>query len=269
MKLRSFCFVLLAAMNPFAAASPAARPVGAQLFTIRAAMERDFEGTLTRVAAMGYREVEFAGLYGRDPKAVRALLSKLHIRPVSSHIDWRRMRDDPAGAIAETKALGAPYLVFAWMPPEERQTLAQWKVLVSRLNIIGRLARAQGLRLAYHAHDFEYRPIDGVRPIDLLQQTLNPALVNFEMDIYWTIKAGDDPIALLKRFPGRYPLAHVKDMNKTDDAMADVGKGRIDFAAIFRAARPSDFAHVFVERDDGSDPLSTLEGGLRAVKAIK
>jgi sugar phosphate isomerase/epimerase len=242
---------------------------GAQLYTVRAEMGCDFEGTLRRVADIGYDEVEFAGLFGRDPADVRPLLKKLGLKAVASHVDWQRLRDAPDGLIKETKALGAQYMVLAWLPPEQRQALDQWRWWVSHLNTVGKMARKQGLRLAYHAHDFEYQPIDGVRPIDLLEKGLNPKFVGFEMDVYWTVKGGGDPVALLRKYPGRFPLAHIKDIGKTDVAMADIGDGRIDFAAIFKAAGPSDFKHMFVERDDGADPFATLERSLAYLKSIE
>jgi sugar phosphate isomerase/epimerase len=259
-------FGLLAA----SAAPAAARDhYGVQLYTVRDAMKRDFEGTLRRVADIGYDEIEFAGLFGRDPAKVYPLLKKLGLKAAASHVDWQRLRDDPDGLIKETKALGAPYMVLAWLPPEQRQTLDQWRWWVSHLNRVGKTARKQGLRLAYHAHDFEYQPIEGVRPIYLLERGLDPKFVGFEMDIYWTIKGGGDPVSLLRRYPGRFPLAHIKDMSKTDMAMADVGDGRIDFAAIFKAAGPHDFKHMFVERDDGDDPFATLSRSLAYLKSVK
>jgi sugar phosphate isomerase/epimerase len=257
--------LLMAPASPVAAKEH----YGTQLYTVRADMERDFEGTLRRVADIGYDEIEFAGLFGNDPATVRSLLKRLGLKAAASHVDWKRLRDDPDGAIKEAKVLGAPYLVLAWLPPEERQTLDQWRWWVSHLNAVGKIARRQGLRLAYHAHDFEYQAIDGLRPINLLEQGLNPKFVGFEMDIYWTVKGGGDPVAMLRKYPGRFPLAHIKDMSKTDMAMTDVGDGRIDFKAIFKAAGRRNFKHMFVERDDAGDPFATLARSLAYLKNMK
>jgi sugar phosphate isomerase/epimerase len=257
--------LLLATASPVAAKDH----YGAQLYTVRAEMERDFEGSLRRVADIGYDEIEFAGLFGRNPATIRRLLKRLGLKVVASHVDWKRLRDDPAELIKETKVLGAPYMVLAWLPPEQRQTPEQWRWWVSHLNVVGKMARKQGLRLAYHAHDFEYQAIDDVRPIDLLEQGLNPEFVSFEMDIYWTVKGGGDPVALLRKYPGRFPLAHIKDMSKTDTSMADVGDGQIDFTVIFKAAGHHDFKHMFVERDDSGDPFATLQRSLAYLKNIE
>ncbi len=258
-----------AAMNCPIPKARSAKPYGAQLYTVRIAMEQDFEGSLCRVAQMGYREIEFAGLYNRAPDDVRALLQRYKLEAVASHADWRQLRDEPQKAIRDAKALGAKYLVLAWLPPEQRQTLAQWRWWAGYLNKVGEIATSEGVALLYHAHDFEYQAIDGVRPIDLLQQQFDPKFVNFEMDIYWTVKGGGDPIALLRQYPGRFPLAHVKDMQKDNAGMADVGDGRIDFAAIFAAAGSQNFLHKFVERDEASAPFETLRRGLVHLKSIE
>ncbi len=243
-------------------------PYGAQLYTVRAAMAQDFDGTLKRVADMGYREVEFAGLFDHDPAQVRALTRRLNLKIAGSHVDWKRLRDDPDGVIAETRKLGSPYLVFAWMPPEERQTIKQWTWWIAHLNDVADKARRQGIRLAYHAHDFEYQPIDGVRPIDLLLQGLDRKDVALEIDLYWTVRGGGDPLALFKAFPGRFPLVHMKDMSRTDSSMADVGDGRIDFRTIMAHAKPAGMHHFLVERDDSADPFLTLERSLAYLKSI-
>jgi len=279
-----FAFCLAACVTPFCLAHAGENPTradctistahltnsyGAQLYTVRAAMAQDFEGTLCRVAQIGYREVEFAGLFDRDPLDIRTILIGYNLDAVASHADWRQLRDDPQMAIRDAKSLGARYLVLAWLPPEERQTLAQWRWWAGHLNKIGAISGQKGITLLYHAHDFEYEAIEGVRPIDLLQEQLDPKLVNFEMDIYWTVKGGGDPVTLLRRFPGRYPLVHVKDMQHDYTGIADIGDGRIDFSSIFAAAGSRDFLHKFVERDDAIAPFETLRRSLQHLKSIE
>lgn len=242
---------------------------GAQLYTIRDAIAQDFEGSLCRVAQIGYREVEITGLYGRDPTDVRALLTRYGLNAVASHADWRQLRDDPRQAVRDATALGAKYLVLAWLPPEERLSLTHWRWWVGQLNTVGEIAAEEGVALLYHAHDFEYQTMNGVKPIDLLQEKLDPRFVNFGMDIYWTVKGGGDPVELLRRFPGRFPLAHVKDMQIESAGMADVGDGRIDFASIFAAAGNRDFLHKFVERDEAAEPFVTLRRSLVHLKSIE
>lgn len=235
--------------------------IGAQLYTVRAAMERDVSATLRQVAEMGYDAVEFAGLFGEDPAALCREVRELGMTVGASHVDWRLLRDDPAAAIAQTRALCSPVMVLAWLPPEERRTLDQWREWVDHLNRAAALAEAAGIRLAYHNHDFEFAPIDGVRPIDLLLDGLDPERATFELDVYWAAKAGVDPVEFLRAHRGRVTLLHLKDM-AVDGAMADVGAGAIDFPALLAEAGRQGIRHGFVERDDAPAPWVSLARSL-------
>jgi sugar phosphate isomerase/epimerase len=242
--------------------------IGVQLYTVRAAMEQDFEGTLATLAEMGYTEVEFAGLFGHDPAQVAALLGELGLAAVGSHVTYDRFVAEPDAAIEETLALGARYLVFPWLPEAERRTIAQWQDWVALLNRVGQASRARGLELAYHNHDFELAAIDGVRPIDVLLDGIDRSLVKWELDLYWLAKAGGDPADLFARYPGGFPLAHVKDMRLSDQAMVDVGQGDLDFAAVFAQGAASGMQHFIVEHDEPSDPLQSVRNSLTYLKAL-
>jgi sugar phosphate isomerase/epimerase len=211
---------------------------------------------------MGYREVEFAGLFGHDPAQVKSLLAELNLVAVGSHVDWNRFRDDPTGAIDETLALGAEYLVFPWMPDSERQTLDQWHGWAARLNAVAAASNERGLPVAYHNHDFEFLPVDGTLPYDVLVTELDPNLVHFELDLYWLAKAGGDASALFASHPGRFPLAHVKDLRRSDQAIVDVGQGDLDFATIFAQSAESGMQHFIVEHDNPTDPMQTVRASI-------
>jgi sugar phosphate isomerase/epimerase len=242
--------------------------IGLQLYTVRAELERDFEGTLRSVADMGYREVELAGLFGHDPAQVRQLLADLGLEAVGSHVDWTRLRDDPEGAIEETLALGAEYLVFPWLPDTERVTLEQWRGWVARLNALGAASKERGLAVAYHNHDFEFTPIDGVQPYDVLLDERDPSLVSFELDLYWLAKAGGEPSALFERAPQAFPLVHVKDLRRSDQAIVDVGQGDLDFAEVFAQAAAGGLQHFIVEHDSPADPMQTAENSIRYLQQL-
>ncbi len=261
----------MAALLAGCATRPSALPTayGVQLYTVRAAMAQDFEGTLRRVADIGYSEVEFAGLFGHDPATVAGDMKRLGLRVAGSHVDWQRLRDDPAGAIAEAKALGSPYVVFAWMPPEQRHTLEQWNGWIARINQFAKMAHAAGLQFAYHNHDFEFVAINGVRPIDLLMAGLDRRYVKFEMDVYWLVRGGGTPAAFFQLYPGGFPLLHVKDMSRIDMSMVDVGDGRIDFRAIFAQSQLSGATHLLVEHDSSADPFRSLERSLAYLRQLK
>jgi sugar phosphate isomerase/epimerase len=231
--------------------------LGIQLYTLRGPLQQDFEGTLRSVASMGYREVELAGLFGHDPAQVKQLLGTLGLTAVGSHVDWARIRDDSLGAMAETLALGAQYLVLPSLPATERRTLAQWQNWVLVLNQLGQACKEHGLELAYHNHDFEFTSVEGVVPYELLLEQLDHNLVQMEIDLYWLAKAGREPMALFEAHPGIFPLAHVKDMRRSDRAIVDVGQGDLDFAAVFAQSERSGMRHFIVEHDNPADPLQT------------
>ena len=245
------------------------KSIGVQLYTVRKELESDFEGTLRRIADIGYDQVEFAGLFGRDPNDVRKLVKKLGIKIAASHINWEKLKDNPESAIAETKSLGAKYMVLAWFPPEQRETLDQWKDWIKLINRAAKMADERGIRFLYHNHNFEFTKIDGVEPYDLLLDTVDRKYVSFELDIYWLKLAGRDPEPLFARYPKGFPFSHVKDMNETDSAMADVGDGKIDFARIFSANDKSGMKYFIVERDDGEQPFVTLEKSLKYLRELR
>lgn len=242
--------------------------VGVQLYTVRAELERDFEGTLRSIAAMGYSEVEFAGLFGHDPAQVAQLLAELKLTAVGSHVTYDRFRADANAAIEETLALGAEYLVFPWLPDTERRTLDQWQGWVDLLNQVGQASESRGVKLAYHNHDFELTPIDGVRPIDLLLDGLDRSRVSLELDLYWLAKGGGEPSAIFARDPGNVPLVHAKDMRSSDQAIVDVGQGDLDFAAVFAQADQAGIEHVIVEHDEPADPMQSIQTSLTYLNAL-
>ena len=245
---------------------PAAVPLGVQLYTVRAAMKADPEATLRRVASLGYDEVEFAGTYGADPAALCRETRRLGLEVAAAHADWRQLKTDPAAAIAEAKALCADTIMLAWLPPDERQTMEQWRDWVTRLNTVNALAKAEGLSLAYHAHDFEFAAIEGARPIDLLFAGLDPN-IGFELDTYWLATAGVDPLAFLTSHADRVTHLHLKDM-AADGTMADVGKGTLPMQAIVSQARAQGVRHFLVERDDAPDPWASLVTSLDSLRTM-
>ena len=240
------------------------RPVGVQLYTVREAMADDPVETLRRVAALGFDEVEYARTYGGQSAALCRETEALGLNVAAVHAPWDTLRNDPAQVVAEAKSMCADTLMLAWLPQEERATLAQWRWWVDHLNdTVLPLAQAEGMTLAYHAHDFEFAPIDGVRPIDMLMDDLNPQ-IGFELDTYWLVRTGEDPLAFYRANRDRVTHLHLKDL-APDGAMADVGAGTIDFAALL-AAIPQ--AHLVVEHDDAPDPFASIAASLAHLRAI-
>ena len=247
--------------------------IGVQLYTVRTEMERDFEGTLSRVAGIGFREVEFAGYFNRTPDQVKGMLTRLGLRSPAGHMPYEGLNDDQSwGKILETaNRIGHQYAIIAWTPQEVRRTMEDWKRVAERFNWAGRKAQQAGLSFAYHNHDFEFTPIGGQVPFDLLLAETDPALVKIEMDLYWITLAGHDPLQYFRRFPGRFPLVHVKDMKKGGQRplMVDVGKGDIDFRAIFARRDEAGIRHFFVEHDEPFDPMASIGASYQYLKSLE
>lgn len=241
-------------------AASTAQPVsGIQLYTVRDAMANDMSGTLARIAEIGYREVEFAGYFDKTPGEVKAILSDNGLAAPSTHVGHDIIRDNPGPAIEAGAEVGHEWLVLNWLAPDQRETIDQYKVWAEVMNRFGEQAKAAGMKAAWHNHDFELMPINGVVPYDVLMDECDPDLVKFELDLFWARKAGTDIPSLLARDPDRFVMCHVKDMDQAGN-MADVGNGVMDFRAIFESD-VSRFQHFFVERDDAPQPFETAAVG--------
>jgi sugar phosphate isomerase/epimerase len=238
-----------------AQAGTAVGPIGLQLYTVRDAMQRDMPGTLARVASIGYKEVEFAGYYGRSPAEVRALLAQNGLTSPSSHLAIDLMRGAWQKTLDDAKAIGHEWATIPWLAPQQRPTTADgWKQLAAELNRGAEQAHAAGLKFAYHNHDFEFARADGQVPLDLLLTQTDPARVDFEMDVYWVTKAGADPLDLFARYPGRFKLLHIKDASAAPQRdMRPVGQGTIPWPRVLAARPQAGTQHIFVEHDSAAE----------------
>jgi sugar phosphate isomerase/epimerase len=242
-------------------------PIGIQLYTLRSLLERDFDGTLARVAEIGYREVEFAGYYNRTPAQVREVLRRVGLAAPSVHIPLPATDDDWMRALDAAKIIGHEWAVVPWLDPTQRNDFGR---LADRLNHLAVMTKNAGLRQAYHNHDFELAAAPGGGTyLDLLLARTDPQLVSFEMDVYWVTKAGADPLALMAKYPGRFPLLHIKDATAAPErGIADVGSGTIDWRAVFKAARAQGLQHAFVEHDHPADPLASARASFTYLSSL-
>lgn len=248
--------------------------VGVQLYTVRKEMERDFEGTLAKVAGIGFKEVEFAGYFNRSPEQVRNILTTLKLDSPAGHMPYEALADPPTWfqILDAANKIGHQYVVIAWTPQEERRTLDDWKRVAEKFNRAGRAAKEAGLTFAYHNHDFEFKSLgEGAIPFDLLLAETDPELVKIEMDLYWITLGRYDPLQYFARFPGRFPMVHVKDMKKGGERplMVDVGQGDIDFKSIFARRELAGIRHFFVEHDEPADPLASVESSYRYLRSLE
>ena len=240
-------------------ANPYGKPIGLQLYTVRDELQKDVPGTIKKVAAVGYKEVEIYDLYGMSPVQFTKLLKDNGLTAVSGHYLLDVEKTQWEKKVGEAKELGLKYMVHAILDPDQRKSLDDYKRHVDLFNKIAEQAQKAGVQFCYHNHNFEFQKFDGVTVYDYLFKHLDPHLVQFEMDCFWVTHAGQDPVALFKRHPGRFPLLHIKDLKAGNppttefDAkmglFAEVGKGTTDWKRIFTAAPQGGMKHFFVEQD--------------------
>jgi sugar phosphate isomerase/epimerase len=207
------------------------RPIGLQLYTLRKPFAADPLGTLSRIRETGYDAVEFAAPLGSDFAGFAARMKDIGLDCPSAHVGLAEMAERPDEVLAMAATLGCRYLVMPYVMPDQRD----WTAVIATLGAFAERARGEGLRVAYHHHDFEFETADGVRPFDRLVAETDPQFVDFELDVYWLTKGGEDPRAFIERMAGRVKLIHLKDA-LPDGGMTDVGSGVLDFAALIAAA---------------------------------
>ena len=245
--------------------------IALQLYTVRTEMEKSVEATLARVAEIGYHEVEFAGYFGHSAEDVKAILEKTGLKSPSSHVALDLFTKEFEKTIATAKTLEQTYLICPWLAESARKTLDDYKNLAQTFNRLGADCEKAGFKFVYHNHDFEFTPIDGQIPFDLLMKETDPKLVGFEIDLYWVARANQDPIKYLEANAGRVPLVHVKDMAAgPDHAFTEVGSGIMDFKAIFQACEKAGVKHYVVEHDrPAGSPFDSIKTSYDYLRGFK
>tara|TARA_B100000745_G_scaffold263377_1_gene187775 strand:+ start:1342 stop:2193 length:852 start_codon:yes stop_codon:yes gene_type:complete len=242
--------------------------IGIQLYTLRAPLSEDVAGTLAQVAEIGYQTVEFAGLYGLTPGEMRTTMDAVGLRAVSSHAGVSDIRGDWASFLEGAQQLGQDF-IFVPSIPESERTPEGLRKLAEDFNQAGEIAGSGGLHFGYHNHAWEFAALpDGTVPMDLLLERTEPRLVDWQMDIFWVVDGGGDPMAYLESQAGRVTSVHVKDRTP-DGRMVDVGKGVIDFATILPRAEELGMLHAFVEHDTPDAPIESVRYSFNALSALK
>ncbi|HXM93023.1 MAG TPA: sugar phosphate isomerase/epimerase [Candidatus Dormibacteraeota bacterium] len=234
--------------------------VGLQLYTVRDAMKNDFEGTLAKVAGIGYREVEFAGYFGRAPKEIRSLLDGNNLSSPSEHVPYDTVEKKWPETLDAAHIVGHTYIVCPSIDETQRKQRDGWKHAAELFNRAGEASQKAGIQFAYHNHTFEFESdpqLGGKFPYDFLLANTDPKFVNLEMDLGWATVAKQDPVAYFDRYPGRFPLVHVKDFTK-DGHMTEVGSGAIDWRRIFAQSGKAGIKHYFVEHDEPKSPFDSI-----------
>ena len=257
-------------------------PLGLQLYSLRREMAQDVPGTLRRVREMGFREVELAGTYNLTPQQFKQELDRAGLDATAMHVGYERLRDDLQGAIQEAKTLGAEAIGTAWIPHEGGPiTVALARQTAADFNRWGRAAREQVLQFFYHIHGYEFQPdASGVLPMDVLMQETDPNAVKFEIDVFWAALPGVDPAALIRKYPNRWELMHIKDMKRgtptnvhtgsapPDETEVAVGTGQIDYRAVLKAAQEIGIDRYYIE-DETVNPFNNIEQSIRFLETVR
>ena len=264
----------------------APHPVGLQLFTFFGIIDDDVKGTLTKIAAVGYKEMESAfskkgGYYGMKPKEFKAMVNDLGMKWKSHHVlgapfkmppgakmpngpdgkpmvipPMKNLRDNMQELVDDAAEGGIQYLVCANAPTG---TIEEIKSSIEILNKTGVACKKAGIQFCYHNHDMEFKAVDGQVPYHMLLTETDAKNVKMELDLAWAVKGGQDPVQLFKNHPGRFPLWHVKDLDATHTTILPVGSGTIDFKRIFANKAESGMQHFFVEHDGPKDALASIK----------
>ncbi|MGZ3882151.1 MAG: sugar phosphate isomerase/epimerase family protein [Flavisolibacter sp.] len=250
---------------------------GLQLYTLRDVLPKDPKGVLTQVASFGYKQVEsyedskLGFFWGMKNTEFKKLMDDLGMKIVSSHCDINKDFERKAAEAAE---IGMNYLLCPYLGPQK--TIDDFKRFAETFNEKGQICKKNGIRFGYHNHDYGFVPVDGQLPQDVLMQNTDKNLVDFEMDIYWVVTAGQDPIAWIDKYPGRFKLCHIKDRKKgaspsQRDVSVELGTGSIDFRKILNEAGKKGMEYYIVEQEayENTTPLAAAKADADYLKNFK
>ena len=250
-----------------------------QLYSFRAQFAKDVPGTMAKVQSMGVKYVELAGTYGLSVPDFLKLLQKHNLTPIGTGVDFDVLEKNPQQAVDDAKTLGVKYVVCFWIPHKGNEfTIEDVNKAVTVFNKAGKLLKDNGFSFCYHPHGYEFRPYSNGTLFDELAKNLDPRYVNFEMDTYWIKHPGQDPIALLQKYPKRFPLLHVKDrkigtvgnQNGQTDVETNVvlGTGDVGLPAIMKEAAKIGVEYAIIE-DESSRSEAQVPLSVAFLKGIK
>ena len=238
------------------------KEIGLQLYTLRDELPKDVKGVLETVSKAGFSTVETYGFsikdqfWGLSAVELKKILDQNTLKSVSGHYNLGSFLVDGnttelIAAIEAAKVLNQEYLTIPWVDEPFRRNIEDYKKIAQRLNEAAKMCYKSGLKMAYHNHDFEFQKHDGVTGFEILLKETDKNLVYFELDLYWVVRSGNDPLQLFQQNPGRFKLWHVKDMDNAYQALnTEIGSGSIDFKSIFKEAKQSGVRHIFVEQEN-------------------
>jgi sugar phosphate isomerase/epimerase len=254
-------------------------PVGLQLYSLRGEFTRNVPATVGKVRDFGFKIVETAGTYNLSTVKFRELLDNHGLKAISGHFPFERFRDDVEGVARDAKTLGLQYTGCAWVPHEEEFDEKECRAAIDVFNRAGQALKANGLKFFYHAHGYEFAPHGDGTFMDLIMRETKPDDVRFEMDIFWVMHPGHDPVKWFEKYPKRWELVHLKDMKKgvqtgvftgKSDVTNDVplGTGQMDWPVILRAAKKAGVKYYFIE-DESPTVTEQIPQSLKYLGQVK
>ncbi len=244
--------------------------IGLQLYTVRRQMTVSVEKTLAQVAAIGYKQVEFAGYNGRPPRAIKQLLDDNGLTAPSSHIGLDTLRGPWNRTLSDAAEMDHKWLTIASMANSDSNSLDALKRTADLIHKAADDAKFYKIKIGYHNHTQEFKEVEGKRIYDHLLELIKPDEIDFEMDLCWITAGGGDPLAYFKKYPGRFPMVHVKDAGPAPEYhMEDVGKGVIKWADIFKQHKQAGIKHYFVEHDNPADPMASIKTSFDYLKGLQ
>ncbi|HVW97264.1 MAG TPA: sugar phosphate isomerase/epimerase [Mucilaginibacter sp.] len=263
-------------------AKPGSKIVGLQLYSLRDQLPKDPKGVIAKVAAAGYKEVEpfgyskQQGFWGMDAKTFSKVLKENGLTTPSGHFGLDEYfvhgkTNDLESYIEAANITGMTYVVVPSINGEVLKSADQFKMVAEKMNKAAEICKKSGLQLGYHNHNFEWRPVDGTTFYDTLLKETDPKLVHMEMDIFWVVRAGQDPVKIFEQHPGRFALCHIKDRDKKQtDLNTEIGKGSIDFKTILSHAKLAGLKHFIVEQENyiNIDPFVSIAESAAYVKNV-
>jgi sugar phosphate isomerase/epimerase len=261
-----------AADDQLVSSAASIRRIGVQLYTVRGAMEKDgVDATLAKLAGLGFKEVEFAGYFGRTAAQVKDALRANGLRSPSTHATLDIIGGPNFPKFVENAAaIGHKWIVLSWLAPADRGGVEKYTEHAATVLKAQEIASKAGITMAYHNHDFEFDPIGTTDGYEVLLEKFKGSGVQMEMDLYWTTKAGKDPLSYWRRFPGQFPMVHVKDSaGAPAHEMRSVGAGSINWANLFAERRVGGVQHFYVEHDNPTDPWQSVTDSCNYLKRLR
>lgn len=273
-RLVAICIVLLVSFN-----MSLAQETGLQLYSLRNEFKKDVPATLAKIKEWKIKEIEGGGTYGLPMDDYKKLLRENNLQMVSVGAGFDELDKNPQAVVDNAKAFGAKYVMCAWVPHKEGNfTMEEINKAIDVFNAAGKLLYENGIKFCYHPHGYEFRPYENGTMFDYIVKNTDPKYVNFEMDVFWVKHPGQDPVALLKKYPNRFPMLHLKDRQPgtpgnqegraPDESNVVLGQGDVGIAAIMKEAKKIGIKHYFIE-DESPRSVEQIPQSLEYLRNLK